>query len=138
MNICNYPDDCVTCEVNGAIQQGNTHFEYDLNGLRMSCKCNCDSSYICIAEWINYISEATAISGSGIGSGAGSCQTCFMNNHYYRGNSNYTIVKAGVELNCECFCNEGIIVMEKSSMRINAVGDALYLEQDTKVTHNFL
>ena len=60
MNICNYPDDCGTCEVNGAIQQGNTHFEYDLNGLRMSCKCNCDSSYICIAEWINYISEATA------------------------------------------------------------------------------
>ena len=107
VNICNVPDDCGNCEVLGATYQGNTHFQYQLSGLTMSCRCNCDRSYICIAEWIHWVKEAISISGSGIGSGAGSCLTCSMNNRYYKGNSNYTITKAGVELECQCFCNGG-------------------------------
>ena len=107
VNTCNVPEDCRSCDVRGTTYPGNAHFEYTMSGIILTCRCNCDGSYICIAEWINWVKEQVSISGSGIGSGAGSCLTCFMNNRYYKGDTTYTITRAGVELNCTCYCNGG-------------------------------
>ena len=107
VNTCNVPDDCRSCDVRGTSYPGNRHFEFDVSGMTMTCKCNCDGSYVCIAEWINWVEEQIDISGSGIGSGAGRCLTCAMNNRYYQGDSNYVIERAGIQMNCSCYCNGG-------------------------------
>ena len=106
INTCNTPDDCRSCEVNGQTYRGNTHFEYTMNGMTMSCRCNCDGSYICFAEWL-YERLDFSISGSGIGSGGQRCFSCELNGLTYRGNSKFKIQRSDIDLDCQCFCNGG-------------------------------
>ncbi|XP_053387179.1 uncharacterized protein LOC123542478 [Mercenaria mercenaria] len=106
VNTCNEPDRCQRCDVEGRDIRGNTHFTYQLNGMDMYCRCNCDGSYVCIAEWM-YIREDVSISGTGIGSDVDGCFTCLMDGRTYKGDTRFIIARSGITLDCKCHCNGG-------------------------------
>ena len=110
INTCSQPKVCQQCEVEGRQIVGNTHFTYQLNNMDMHCRCNCDGSYVCIADML-YIQQDTSISGTGIGSTSAQCFTCSIDGRYYSGNSRFEVTRHGVTLKCECYCNGGYYCM---------------------------
>ncbi|KAL4216390.1 hypothetical protein ACF0H5_024116 [Mactra antiquata] len=104
VNTCNELDRCQSCEVDGRLLNGNSHFKYVLDGIDMHCRCNCDGSHTCIAEWL-YIRTDVSISGSGIGSGGTGCFSCRMDGVSYGGDTKYQIVRSGISLDCSCNCD---------------------------------
>lgn len=114
VNTCSQPEVCQQCEVEGRQIKGNTHFNYQMNGMEMHCRCNCDGGYVCIAEWL-YVREDISISGQGIGSGGGSCFTCLIDGRLYNGDTRFAITRNGITMQCECYCNGGYYCLGKAS-----------------------
>ena len=83
----------------------------------MYCRCNCDGSYVCVAEWM-YTKEDVSIStGSEIlgTGGAGRCSMCIIDGRSYRGDTKFSIARNGFTLECSCFCNGGYFCLGKIS-----------------------
>lgn len=106
VNTCSKPDVCQQCDVEGRQIRGNTHFTYQRDGMDLHCRCNCDGGHVCVAELL-YVREDVSISGQGISSGDGQCFTCSINGYVYAGNTKFALVRGGVNLKCECYCNGG-------------------------------
>ncbi|KAL4216484.1 hypothetical protein ACF0H5_024207 [Mactra antiquata] len=103
INTCTQPQRCLTCDVKGQIYTGNKLFKYQHDGMDLYCRCNCDGSYVCVAEWL-FVRASVSISGNG-GYGGSGCFSCLMDGVSYSGDTRYRIDRSGLSLNCECHCD---------------------------------
>ncbi|KAK3599719.1 hypothetical protein CHS0354_037192 [Potamilus streckersoni] len=103
ISTCSKPDICRKCNVNNDQVEGNTHFSYILDRVTMNCRCNCDGSYFCFGD-LYYIRTDISISGSLTNGTDFGCVNCYLDGRTYLGNSTYTIRRAGMNMDCRCFC----------------------------------
>eukprot|EP00106_Octopus_bimaculoides_P013363 XP_014780805.1 PREDICTED: uncharacterized protein LOC106876685 isoform X1 [Octopus bimaculoides] len=86
---------CQQCNAKGRIYSGNTEFQHEENCYRYRCKCNCDGSWNCPAESVEYI----------CGGHTGNCQQCDAKGKIIKGNTEFQHDENCYRYKCKCNCD---------------------------------
>ena len=92
---------CGECNIFGTDFLGNSQFDIIYRGVKVTCSCDCDGSYICRGS----TGAAIVTCSGGVRCLPSTCQSCVVEGRPYRGTSNFDYRYNGIEMKCICGCD---------------------------------